>query len=59
MQSSTNLGLNIFDGSDKASREKFNENFNVVDALFDSGVIEDAFNNVFEGSTNADNPTTP
>lgn len=59
MQSSTNLGLNIFDGSDKASREKFNENFNVVDALFDGGVIEDAFNNVFGGNTNADNPTTP
>lgn len=61
MQSSTNLGLNIFDGSDKISREKFNENFNTIDALFGDDVIEDAFNSVFKGNTetgNVDNSAT-
>lgn len=56
MQSSTNLGLNIFDGSDRASRDKFNENFNIVDALFGDDVIEDAFNSVF-GNTAEIDPT--
>lgn len=51
MTKSENIGLNMFEGTDKISREAFNENFDIIDKLMkgSSSDVDGAFKEVFSG----------